>query len=205
MLIYNFKPIVMLSKFLRRKRMRKFSLLFNEKLNSLILDVGGFLENWKLMQVVPRLILLNLHPPSPGYELNESLWVIGDGRQLPFKDNEFDIIYSNSVIEHVGDLLSQQKFAKEIDRVGVSYFIQTPYKYFFIEPHFMLPLIQFIPKTYQRMLARILNKYGLVYSEESLDSIRLLSYSDMKKLFPDAVILREKILFMTKSLIAVKI
>ena len=69
----------------------------------------------------------------------------------------------------------------------------------------MLPLIQFIPKTYQLMIARILNKYGLVYSEESLNSIRLLSYLDMKYLFPDAVILREKILFMTKSLIAVKI
>lgn len=130
--------------------------------------------------------------------------VVGDGRQLPFKDNEFEIIYSNSVIEHVGDLLSQQKFAKEIARVGVNYFIQTPYKYFLIEPHFMLPLIQFIPTIYQRMIARILNKYGLVYSEESLNSIRLLSYLDMKHLFPDAVILREKILFMTKSLIAVK-
>ena len=134
-----------------------------------------------------------------------TIWVVGDGRQLPFKDNEFQIVFSNSVIEHLGDLLSQQKFAKEIARVGVNYFVQTPYKYFFMETHFMLPLIQFIPRTYRRMIARIFTNFGLVHSEEELTSIRLLSYLDMKSLFPDAVILREKILFMTKSLIAVKI
>ena len=70
MITYNIKLIVMLSKFFRRNRMRKFSLLFNEKINSLILDVGGYLEYWKLMQVLPRLILLNVHLPFPGYQLN---------------------------------------------------------------------------------------------------------------------------------------
>lgn len=42
----------------------------------------------------------------------------GDGLKLPFDDNEFDIVFSNAVIEHVGDRESQELFAEEIQRVG---------------------------------------------------------------------------------------
>ncbi len=68
-----------------------------------------------------------------------------DGTQLPFGDREFDIAFSNSVIEHVPPEL-QAAFAAEVSRVADRYFVQTPNRYFPIEPHYQLPLFQFLPR-----------------------------------------------------------
>jgi hypothetical protein len=202
--IYDYKLFAMLRKFFQKSRMDKFKDIFYSKKESIILDVGGLIENWKLIKGFHRIIILNIHLPPPGYQLDGAIWIVGDGTKLPFKKNTFEVVYSNSVIEHLNDLKSQQEFAEEIRRVGVNYFVQTPNKYFFVEQHFLLPFIHFFPKSLQRMVARKLDKLGLVYGEDLLTSIKLLSYNDLRRLFPDSVIIREKVFFMTKSLIAIK-
>lgn len=134
---------------------------------------------------------------------------------MPFKDAAFEVVYSNSVIEHLGDWASQQTFAKEIARVGIRYYVQTPNKRFPIEPHLLTPLIHyflhFLPRSLQRFLLRYFTLWGWVTCpmvwecERFLREVRLLDEHELRRLFPDAKIQRERFLGMTKSLVASKL
>jgi ubiquinone/menaquinone biosynthesis C-methylase UbiE len=57
--------------------------------------------------------------------------VLGDARELPFKDNSFDVVFSNSLIEHLYSFGQQQKFADECRRVAPRYCVQVPNQHFF--------------------------------------------------------------------------
>ena len=139
---------------------------------------------------------------------------------LPFSDHEFNIVFCNSVIEHVTipkeeiwsfkstkdfknlSLKRQVEFANEIRRIGKSYFVQTPNKYFIIESHTWLPgLIVFLPRSIQIKTIKFFNKFWV---KTTTHDWNLLTFKDMKKLFPDAVIYKEKSFGLTKSLIAIK-
>src|SRR5689334_2916735 len=105
--------------------MRLFEQTFRISGTTRVLDVGGSPFIWEFATVRPRLTFLNLPAALPVRSDNDSL-VAGDGRKLPFKDAAFDIVFSNSVIEHVGTRADQQMFASEIARVGRRYWVQTP-------------------------------------------------------------------------------
>lgn len=92
-----------------------------------ILDVGGTEFNWNLIDVKPNVFFCNLSAPK---NRSDKIWLIADGRNLPFKDRALDITYSRSFIEYLGDLEAQLQFAAECRRVGKKYYIQTPNKYF---------------------------------------------------------------------------
>lgn len=57
------------------------------------------------------------------------------GGCFPFEDNEFDWVFSNAVIEHVGNEEQQLLFVNEMLRVGKNVFYTTPNKYFPVESH----------------------------------------------------------------------
>ena len=57
------------------------------------------------------------------------------GGIFPFKEREFEWVFSNAVIEHVGDDDAQVEFLNEMMRVGRYVFFTTPWKYFPIESH----------------------------------------------------------------------
>jgi hypothetical protein len=110
-------------------------------------------------------------------------------------------VFSSSTIEHVPKEL-QETFASEIWRVGRRYFVQTPNRYFPIEPHYQFPLFQFLPHRVQRVLNR---RFTLGWQPKgSWEEINLLSSRQLKRLFPDAEIHRERVLGLTKSLMAVR-
>jgi hypothetical protein len=131
----------------------------------------------------------------PGYPGER--FVQADARELPFADGEFDIAYSNSLIEHL-PAADRERAAAEMARVGERLFVQTPNRWFPIEPHALLPLVHWLP----RPLGRRLWKLGV--TGESFDDIHLLSARDMRALFPGTRIVRERVGPFTKSLIAVK-
>ncbi|MBS1531002.1 MAG: methyltransferase domain-containing protein [Bacteroidetes bacterium] len=198
------------SKF-RAKRMAKFEKEF--KLNDAvdILDVGGDQYNWQFVEANPQLTIVNLYTPKDwDYSKTNMKSVIGDGTRLGFKDKEFSLVYSNSVIEHLFSFENQQAFADEIKRVGKSYYVQTPAKEFFVEPHVVTPFIHWFPQNVQRKLMRNFTVWGLLmrptqeYIDNFLNERKLLTYKAFKSLFPDATIKREKFLFFTKSYIAIK-
>ncbi|MEH2169146.1 MAG: class I SAM-dependent methyltransferase [Nostoc sp.] len=124
-----------------------------------------------------------------------------------FQSNEFDIVFSNSVIEHVGDYDRQCQMANEVMRVGKGYFVQTPNLFFPIEPHFVFPLFQFMPINLRVWL---LTNFALGWYDKVTDkqlatriatSIKLLNKRKFLNLFPGAKLYEEKFFGLTKSFI----
>jgi hypothetical protein len=197
-----------LSLYFRRKRMRKFVDLFSVKDSDHIIDVGGYPFNWTLIDIKPKILMVNLEDET--WEEGNLKKVMGDGRSLEFNDNSFDIAYSNSVIEHVGCYGDQLAFAREISRVGYRYYVQTPNRWFFVEPHLLTVFITYLPRSILRKLVRYCSVWGLIMKptqeqvDDFLGGLCLLDYSEMRKLFPDAEILRERFFGITKSLIATR-
>ena len=155
-----------------------------------------------------EITLLNLERPRVSERGFEA--VQGDARDLSrYPDKNFDIIFSNSVIEHLGpELENQRLMANEIRRVGKRYFVQTPNRYFPIEPHFLLPGFQFWPMPLRIWAVTHFNVgwYDRFPDQQSakreVESISLLGEAQVRSLFPDARIYREKLLGLTKSCVA---
>ena len=130
----------------RSRRMLLFEKTFKISRETRVLDVGGSPEIWLFASIHPRLTVINL--PAALRSSGEGVAVLaGDGRMLPFRDGSFDIVFSNSVIEHVGKREDQQRFADEVSRVGRHYWIQTPNRNFPLELHLMMPLIHRLPEA----------------------------------------------------------
>jgi hypothetical protein len=73
--------------------------------------------------------------------------VRADGRDLPFGDGEFDVAFSNAVVEHVdGGRDGQRQFVHELCRVAQRVFVTTPNRRFPLEVHTLLPLVHWLPK-----------------------------------------------------------
>ncbi|MGA2194160.1 MAG: class I SAM-dependent methyltransferase [Bryobacteraceae bacterium] len=201
-----------LSRRFRRRRMERFVREFSIGRETRVLDVGGTPEDWRMAPVQPRLVLLNM-PRARADLAGAAQWVAGDGCALPFGDQSFDVVFSNSVIEHVGDAASQQCFAREVARVGRGFWVQTPNRWFPVEQHLLTPFLHWLPKPWQRAIARRGTVWSAVarpapdrrdyYIEHFLRDIRLLGPRELRALFPAARILRERFLGVTKSLIAI--
>jgi len=130
---------------LRKKRFELFKQLLNINKSTKILDVGGTEAIWEGTGFENNVTLLNLKfskKTSPFH------YIKADACDMHMiEDKNFDVVFSNSVIEHVGNYNRQKLFAKEIKRVGVRYWVQTPYKHFPIEPHLLFPLFQYLSVT----------------------------------------------------------
>lgn len=174
-----------------------------------ILDIGGTLAFWKAMgfqdeQVSITLLNLSEQPvDQPNF-----LSVAGDATRLHFPDQSFDIVFSNSVIEHLFTRENQQKMAAEVQRVGKHYFIQTPNYWFPLEPHWLFPCFQFLPFSLRVWLTQYFslghipkpaNKEAAI---QQVKEIQLLTQSELQDLFPNAAIYKERLVFWNKSFVA---
>lgn len=193
---------------LRRRRMALFSKAFRPTSKTRIIDVGGYEGNWLLISETPSVLLVNLEDER--WTKGRFEKVQGDARALAYEDNSFDIAFSNSVIEHVGTWEDQQAFAREIRRAAPSYYVQTPYRHFPVEVHTLTPFVQYLPPAWAKRLLRWVTVWGWItrptpsYVADFVDHTRLLTMRDMRALFPDARIVRERFLGLTKSLIAIR-
>jgi hypothetical protein len=195
----------------RRRRMRAFAREFEPTATTRILDVGGTPFNWTLLDTPASLTLLNLEALPASTQLPANMTaLVGSGTQLDFADGSFDVVFSNSVIEHVGDLAAQRLFARELRRVGCGIWVQTPARGFFVEPHLMGVFIHWLPARWQRRLIRGFTLWGWLArpDREQVDAFlagtRLLDAGEMARLFPDCEIRRERFLGLTKSYVAVR-
>lgn len=139
--------------------------------------------------------------------------VIGDACDLSSTaTGEFDLTHSNSVIEHVGNWGRMKQFSAEARRVGINYYIQTPNFWFPIDPHYYkAPFIHWMPRPIQ---AKLITQFSICTAGkisnisdayDVLDGTSLLDRSRFALLFPDADILSERFMGLTKSLMAIHI
>ncbi len=171
-----------------------------------ILDLGGTQEFWENMGLISDKILvtiINKEQISATYE--NFIAIRKDASDLSeLRDKDFDIVFSNSLIEHLIDYNAQKQMARDIIRIGKSYFIQTPNYYFPFEPHFLFPFFQFFPYKFKIYLLQHFNlgwfeKCDKDEAEKIINNIHLLKIKQLKSLFPDSVIVKEKLLGFTTS------
>ena len=207
-----------ISNYFRKRRFGFFTNFMNQaspKNGPLrILDIGGTQQYWLNMGMVltpqTEIVLLNLYineVTEPGFRS-----IVGDASNLSgINDQSFDIVFSNSVIEHLYTKQQQEKMAKEVARVGKSYFIQTPNRYFPIEPHWLFPLFQFLPFSVQVFLTQHFTLGNIKKTKRKeaainlVKEVRLLTIKEFQFFFKDAKIYKEKVLGLTKSFTAYKI
>ena len=199
----------------RTKRFKHFAELINSLPNPVsILDVGGTENFWQQMGLAGdpdyKLTILNI-TESLLSEKDNMKFIKQDASDLGiFSDKSFDIVFSNSVIEHIPLKANRQKMASEIARVGKRYFVQTPNYYFPFEPHFLFPCFQFFPHRLKIFMLRHFNMGWFTKCEDTnqakllLEQNQLLKYSEFLSYFPNSNIIAEKFLLLNKSFIAVK-
>lgn len=119
-----------------------------------VLDLGGTSLFWSRAPVRPRHVtVINLN--EPGDPLPWLRTLRGDACEA--KDlvgqEEFDLVLSNSLIEHLGGHRTRQRFADVVRAMAPRYVVQTPYRYFPVEPHWLFPGMQFLPLNARQWLA----------------------------------------------------
>jgi SAM-dependent methyltransferase len=201
-------------KIFRPRRLRLLYRLFRIGPETRVLDLGGGAVFWDLALAerlpLPQITVVNLCPAGKQAR-NYLNWVVGDARQTEFADRSFDLVFSNSLIEHLGTRDSQMQFAREVRRLAPCYFVQTPDRHFPVEPHLVTPFIHWLPKRWQLPMIRNFTLWGIlmrptpVYCEGLWKELMLLSQGEMKSLFPDADLVVERFLALPKSIIATRL
>jgi SAM-dependent methyltransferase len=185
-----------------------FPLLFDT--NSRVLDIGGGKFPWEDIKPTAHIVCVNIGKPHSIPQRCSWEFIDADGTNLPFPDASFDLVFSNSVIEHVGDAAQQRRFANEMLRVGKKIYFQTPNKWFPVEPHLIGIFIHWLPFSVARKLIRYFTIWGLVNKpdqkviDDFIGSINLLAKSEVIDLFPNCELLNERFLGLTKSFIVRK-
>lgn len=203
-------------------RIKRFALMLGlidtviaQKGKAHILDIGGTADYWLKLEPLWKgrdltFTLVNLEAET----VRDPRFVsrAGDACSLPqFADNAFDIVHSNSVIEHVGRWKQMRAMAAECARLAPRYFVQTPAFGFPVEPHFRTPFYHWLPQPLRIWLTMKIPLGYYPRAETVDDAMRfvedaiLLDGRRMRALFPaPARIEKERVFGLTKSFIAIK-
>lgn len=208
----------------RRARFRKI----NEMIEALVeaqgdvsvLDVGGRAEYWNMLapdlRQKVRLTLLNYGDELAAYsqDVVDGLRyenTTGNACKMPqYADGAFDLVHSNSVIEHVGSYSNMLDFASEVRRVGRAYYVQTPNFWFPIDPHTAFPLLHWAPDpvrmaTLTRFDVGVTKRVDFAGAAARMDGTLMISRSFFRALFPDAEHSSERLgVIFVKSMIATR-
>lgn len=193
----------------RQRRMKDFIRLMPLKNGSKIIDLGGLPEIWETIDLSLDITLLNL---SNAYGFNSSkehknwkqkfTFVQGDACDASeFADNSFDIVFSNSVIEHVGDEEKRAAFAKNVRRLAPNYWVQTPCKWFPLEPHSDVLFWWFYPEPLKQAVINYWKKRPRPerFKANFMPNTTVLDLSELQLLFPEAKVYREYVYGFIKS------
>jgi len=167
-----------------------------------VVDLGGVSAFWEAAPLQPaHLTLVNLERQPTG---GRSAFVQADACDPP-DIGTFDLVISNSVLEHVGGYKRRRQFAQVVHSLAPSHWVQTPYRYFPVEPHWVFPGFQFLPPVLRLRVARMW-PFGFMpnSSLESVLSVELIGKREMQHLFPDSEVSFEIWLGLPKSMIAIK-
>jgi hypothetical protein len=132
--------------------------------------------------------------------------VLADARDLPFQNQEFDLVYSNAVIEHVGDHADQRRMADEVRRVGQRWFVTTPNRWYPFEFHARMPFLSWLPPRLLHRIARVWAYHHVerrYRSGNDYSDVHLLTARQLGRLFPDSLVLKPRVTFWPETLVVV--
>jgi len=175
-----------------------------------VLDLGGTAAYWRSAPVRPAsLTLLNLFQQQAPWE--GSHVAIGDACDPPqrIRSMKFDLVVSNSVIGQVGGHAMRCRFAEAVNELGYHHWVQTPNRYFPVDPFFLFPAFPMLPFRARVAVSRHW-PLGHRPADDSKSAanhvltVEFLTKLELSHYFPDSEIWRERFLGMTKSLVAVR-
>jgi len=189
----------------RDQRMKLFlKLIGRVPTPATLLDVGGTVDFWR--DRIPEgfsLTLVNVFEQEP---LEGIKVLVGDACDLTdFESQSFDVVFSNSVLGHVGGWKKQQQMASEIRRVGCQYFVQTPNQRFFLDWRTLVPFFHWLPSSVQAWCFQRfpVGRYKRVLKAdlalELATRVRNVNAVELHNLFPDGTIVPERVFGLTKS------
>lgn len=194
------------SQSVRKKRMAAFLSRMDIRGGERIIDLGGAPYFWEDCPVPLDITIINLpgfNPETSPDSHHKLTLLVGDACAVPLPDMGFDIAFSNSVIEHVGDQDKQRAMAREARRLAPAHWVQTPSIWFPIEAHCNMPFWWFYPSPLKRhLIARWRKK--LPDWTEMVETTTVLRRGFFQRLFPDSTIWTEWALGFPKSYIAYK-
>jgi hypothetical protein len=194
-----------------RARLRRWTRLAEElpDLQGMrVLDLGGTGDFWTRSPIHPKSVtVINLNAPESDVPWIRA--VEGDACDASdlVGDEKFDLVFSNSVIEHLGGHGKRASFAEVVREMAPRYAVQTPYRYFPVEPHWVFPGMQFMPVNVRSWIAP---RWPLGYThnwtaQQASDDVmytELLSLTEMRFYFPDSRIAFERFAGLPKSMTA---
>lgn len=195
----------------RHRRWQALQRLFPDLPQLRVVDLGGTVDSWRRAPVAPaHVTVVNLEAQSPDPDRGIDV-VAADACELDpaTLPGAPDLVYSNSLLEHVGGHARRAQLAALVDRLAPRYWVQAPYRYFPVEPHWLFPGLQFLPQVAR---ARLVQRWPLGYARPAdfaaalaaVTEVELPSKTEMAAYFPDATLLLDTVGPLTKSLIAAR-
>jgi hypothetical protein len=179
-----------------------------------IVDLGGTPDYWKVFEDELRdrpveVLIVNNVPQEQVRSRFDC--IVADATDLgEFPDDSFDVVHSNSVIEHVGSWRNMVGMAREVRRLAPAYYVQTPNFWFPYEPHARTPFFHWLPVP-ARISLLMRKRCGFYEKAEtvndamrSIEDARCLTRMEMQALFPDADVTGERVMGLTKSWMAIR-
>jgi hypothetical protein len=194
----------------RARRWNHFIATFPDISEMRVLDLGGLPNYWRTAPVRPaQVVTLNLSEDCADEPWMEH--VVGDACEPPERitAERFDLVVSNSLLEHVGGHQRRRRLAEQVFAVGDRNWIQTPYRYFPVEPHWLFPGFQFLPVPARVVLSRLW-PLGQGHAEDyegalaAVQEVELIGITEMRSYFPGTTIWIERFGRLPKSLISIR-
>jgi hypothetical protein len=187
----------------RARRMHAFLELVLPPRRARILDLGGTSYNWELIEHDFEVTLVNLPDvldASTEHEKGNIKRIVGDATDLTqmFDDQSFHVVFSNSVIEHVGNRGKRQAMAAEVHRLAPAHWVQTPSDRFPIEIHTGIPYFFRLPRS---LRAGLLDHWQrtLPAWTDTIRTTTVIPRAEMRLLFPSSRLFIERKFGLEKS------
>jgi hypothetical protein len=197
-----------------RMRLRRWELVrehFPGLAEMKVLDLGGTMDWWVRAPVLPQHVTIVNLEIDEGSEAPWLTTIVGDACHADslLDGQSFDLVFSNSLIEHVGGHKARSALAHVIQSLAPRYFVQTPYRYFPVEPHWLFPGMQFLPVPARRYIAP---RWPLGHTrgwphEQAFTQVmytELIGAAEMRAYFPDGRLIWERFAGLPKSMVIIR-
>lgn len=161
-----------------------------------VIDLGGTVDSWLRAPVRPASVRVVSLAPAPRCLADWIRADQADACSLPahISGGSYDLVVSESLIGHVGGHAQRVRLADAVHSLADRHWVQAPYRYFPVDPHWLFPWFQFLPPAVRAEVARWWPPA----------QVRLLSRAEMACYFPDSTLQFERTLGVIRSIAAVR-